>query len=217
MSKRSIAWLTIALSLLADQASKFWVKLTMHSGDEFSYIGHWARIHFVENEGMAFGMSFGVGMGKFMLTFFRILAVIFISVYLSKQIRSRQASKGFVFALALILAGAVGNIIDSIFYGQIFSHSEGQIATLFPREGGYAGWFHGRVVDMLYFPLFHGTWPKWMPGMGGDYFEFFRFIFNVSDACITIGVFVILIFQKKFFKEEHKVVATAEKRMLDET
>src|SRR3954466_12613156 len=118
MSKRAIALLTVFLSLILDQASKFWVKLTMRSGDEFMYIGNWARIHFVENEGMAFGMSFGAGMGKFMLTFFRILAVILISYYLAQQIRAKKSSKGFVFALALILAGAIGNIIDSIFFGQ---------------------------------------------------------------------------------------------------
>jgi len=214
MSKRAIAFITVFLSLIIDQASKFWVKLTMQSGDEFSYIGNWARIHFVENEGMAFGMSFGIGMGKFLLTFFRIVAVVFISYYLAQQIRKKSSSKGFVFALALILAGAVGNIIDSIFFGQIFSHSEGQVATLFPKGGGYAGWFHGQVVDMLYFPLYRGNWPDWVPVMGGDYFEFFRFIFNVSDACITVGVFIILIFQKKFFAEEHHKVTVAEEQVI---
>ena len=209
MSKRSIAFLTIFLSLILDQATKFWVKLTMTSGEEFAYIGQWARIHFVENEGMAFGMSFGVGMGKFLLTLFRVIAVAFISYYLSQQIHSKKSSKGFVFALSLILAGAIGNIIDSIFFGQIFSHSEGQIALLFPINGGYAGWFHGRVVDMFYFPLFRGSWPKWVPGLGGSSFEFFRYIFNVSDACITVGVFIILLFQKKFLKEE-KIISASE-------
>ncbi len=202
MSKKTIVYLTIFLSLVIDQASKFWVKLTMMSGEEYAYFGQWARIHFIENEGMAFGMSFGVGMGKFLLTFSRIVAVAFISYYLSQQIKSKESSKGFVFAMALILAGAIGNIIDSIFFGQIFSHSEGQIATLFPKTGGYAGWFHGRVVDMLYFPLCRGYWPKWVPFVGGDYFEFFRYIFNISDACITVGVSIILIFQKRFFKED---------------
>ncbi len=206
MSKRAIALLTIFLSLAIDQGSKIWVKLTMMSGDEILYLGQWARIHFVENEGMAFGMSFGAGMGKLMLTSFRIVAVVFIGYYLRQQILSKKSSKGFVFALALILAGAAGNIIDSIFYGEIFSHSEGQIATLFPAGGGYGSWFHGRVVDMLYFPLYRGAWPKWVPFVGGDYFEFFRFIFNVSDACITIGVFIILIFQGRFFKEEKAAV-----------
>jgi signal peptidase II len=129
MSKKAIAVATIILSLIIDQASKIWVKLTMKSGDEFLYIGNWARIHFVENEGMAFGMSFGAGIGKFLLTLFRIIAVAFITYYLAQQIKDKKSSKGFVFALSLILVGAVGNIIDSIFYGQFFSHSEG--------SGGY--------------------------------------------------------------------------------
>lgn len=207
MSKKTIAVITVILSLVLDQISKLWVKLTMQSGDEFSYIGNWARIHFVENEGMAFGMSFGEGMGKFLLTFFRIIAVGFITYYLSKQIKDKRSSKGFVFALSLILVGAVGNIIDSIFYGQIFTNSDGQIATLFPAQG-YASWFHGRVVDMFYFPIYRGILPNWIPFFGGKYFEFFQFIFNVADACITIGVFIILIFQKKFFKEEEKEINT---------
>ena len=202
MSKKTIAILTIVISLVIDQASKIWVKLTMRSGDEFMYIGNWARIHFVENEGMAFGMSFGAGFGKLMLTVFRIIAVYFITYYLSQQIKDKKSSKGFVFALSLILVGAVGNIIDSIFYGQIFSHSEGQIATLFPAEGGYAKWFHGRVVDMFYFPIYRGILPEWIPFFGGKFFEFFQFIFNVADACITVGVAIILLFQKQFFKEE---------------
>ncbi|HOY40252.1 MAG TPA: lipoprotein signal peptidase [Chitinophagales bacterium] len=210
MSKKAIAVATIILSLIIDQASKIWVKLTMKSGDEFLYIGNWARIHFVENEGMAFGMSFGAGIGKFLLTLFRIIAVAFITYYLAQQIKDKKSSKGFVFALSLILVGAVGNIIDSIFYGQFFSHSEGQVATLFPAGGGYASWFHGRVVDMFYFPIYRGILPNWIPFFGGKYFEFFQFIFNVADACITVGVFIILIFQKKFFKEEEPIVKTSE-------
>ncbi len=206
MSKKAIAIATVVISLVIDQVTKFWVKLTMLSGDEFAYIGNWARIHFVENEGMAFGMSFGVGMGKFLLTFFRIIAVGFIAYYLSQQIKNKNASKGFVFALALILTGAMGNIVDSIFYGQIFSESTStQIATLFPAKG-YESWFHGRVVDMFYFPIYRGTLPNWIPFIGGKYFEFFQFIFNVADACITIGVAIILIFQKQFFREEKKTI-----------
>ncbi len=201
MSKRAIALTTIFISLIIDQITKFWVKLNMKSGDEFTYIGQWARIHFVENEGMAFGMSFGAGMGKFLLTFFRIIAVIFISYLLSQQIKDKKSSKGFIFAMSLILVGAIGNIVDSIFYGQLFSDSEGHIATLFPAGGGYASWFHGRVVDMFYFPIYRGVLPNWIPFYGGKYFEFFQFIFNVADACITVGVFIILIFQKQFFKD----------------
>jgi len=212
MSKKSIAILTVVLSLILDQATKIWVKLNMRIGDadSFSYIGNWARIHFVENEGMAFGMSFGAGLGKFLLTLFRIIAVGFITYYLAQQIKDKRASKGFVFALALILTGAVGNIVDSIFYGQFFSaSSETQIATLFPAHG-YASWFHGRVVDMFYFPIYRGILPNWIPFAGGKYFEFFQFIFNIADACITIGVAIILIFQKQFFKEETTTIPVKE-------
>ncbi len=201
MSKKTIAIWTVVLSILIDQISKIAVKLTMKSGDSIPYLGNWAQIHFVENEGMAFGVSFGAGIGKLLLTLFRIVAVAFITYYLIKQVKDARSSKGFIFALSLILTGAVGNIIDSIFYGQIFSHSNGQVATLFPAEG-YAPWFHGKVVDMLYFPIIQNWhWPMWMPILSGNRFEFFPFIFNVADACITVGVFIILIFQNSFFKE----------------
>jgi signal peptidase II len=216
MSKKAIAILTIFLSLFLDQVSKIWVKLTMYQGQHIDYIGTWAQIRFVENEGMAFGISFGAGLGKFLLTFFRIIAVGFITYYIAQQIKNKKASNGFIFALSLILAGAVGNIIDSIFYGKIFSGSIGQVATLFPKEGGYASWFHGRVVDMLYFPIItDARLPMWIPQIGGSKFEFFPFIFNISDACITIGVFIILIFQKKFFIEEKS--ASANTVLIDDT
>ncbi len=202
MSKKNIALLTIFISLAIDQLSKIYIKLNMKIGDEFSYIGNWARIHFVENEGMAFGMSFGEGMGKFLLTIFRIIAVSFITYYLVQQVKNKKASKGFVFALSLILTGAVGNIIDSIFYGQLFSESTTtQLAVAFPAQG-YAGWFHGKVVDMFYFPMYRGVLPEWIPFMGGKYFEFFQFIFNVADACITVGVAILLLFQHKFFEDK---------------
>lgn len=205
MTKKNIAILTVVLSLLIDQASKIWVKLSMTLGESIPYIGDWARIQFVENEGMAFGMSFGVGLGKFLLTMFRIVAVFFITYYLAKIVKEKNSSKGFVFSLSLILAGAVGNIIDSIFYGKIFTDSNGRIATLFPQQG-YAGWFHGKVVDMLYFPILQPgviKWPSWIPGVGGQWIEFFPFIFNVSDACITVGVILILLFQKRFLQENN--------------
>lgn len=205
MSKKNIAILTVLLSLIIDQVSKIWVKLSMVHGQSIPYIGDWARIQFVENEGMAFGMSFGVGLGKFLLTMFRIVAVFFITYYLAKVVKEKDSHKGFVFSLALILAGAVGNIIDSVFFGKIFTDSDGKVAQLFPAQG-YAGWFHGKVVDMLYFPIIQAgvvKWPSWIPGIGGQWIEFFPFIFNVSDACITVGVILILLFQKKFLKEHH--------------
>ena len=152
MSKRAIAWLTIILSLVIDQASKIWVKLTMQSGEEFRYIGDWARIHFVENEGMAFGMSFGGGYGKLMLTVFRIIAVSFLSYVLAQQIKLQKSSKLYIFCLAMILAGALGNIIDSAFYGLIFTESpyHGGLAQLVSMGQGYGTFLHGKVVDMLY-------------------------------------------------------------------
>ncbi len=211
MNKKTIAILTVFLSLLIDQISKFWVKLTMHGGQSIAYIGDWAHINFVENEGMAFGVSFGVGLGKFLLTFFRIIAVAMITYYLAQQVKNKKASNGFIFALALILAGAVGNIIDSIFFGKIFSSSDnGQLATLFPANGGYAGWFHGKVVDMFYFPIIQDKrWPMWVPKLGGSSLTIFPYIFNIADSCITIGVFIILIFQKKFFSENNPTAVEA--------
>ncbi|HRB92634.1 MAG TPA: lipoprotein signal peptidase [Chitinophagales bacterium] len=202
MSKKYIAILTVFISLIIYQVSKIYVKLNMKIGDDIPYIGNWARIHFVENEGMAFGMSFGEGMGKFLLTIFRIIAVGFISYYLVQQVKNKKASKGFIFALSLILTGAVGNIIDSIFYGQLFSESTPtQLATFLPEQG-YANFFHGKVVDMFYFPMYGSILPKWIPFIGGKYYEFFQYIFNIADACITVGVSILLVFQKQFFKED---------------
>lgn len=173
----------------------------MYLGQEFLVIGDWFRIHFTENEGMAFGMKLGGHYGKLLLSLFRIVAVGFIAYYLFSIVRARQPV-GLVISISLILAGALGNIIDSVFYGVLFSDSTTQVARFLPEEGGYAPWFHGRVVDMFYFPLFSGFFPEWLPFWGGEYFQFFRPVFNIADASITIGVFLILIFQKKFFREE---------------
>lgn len=162
----------------------------------------WARIHFVENPGMAFGIELGGSYGKLALSLFRILAVGFLIYYLRQLIRSR-VSLGLLVSFALILAGAMGNILDSAFYGLIFSASpyHGGLATLFPPEGGYAGFLHGKVVDMLYFPLFSGTFPEWLPVWGGKPFLFFKPIFNIADLSITVGVLNILLFQRSFFSE----------------
>lgn len=148
---------------------------------------------------MAFGMQLGGNYGKLLLSLFRIAAVFFISYYIVKLVR-RKAHKGLIFCFALILAGALGNILDCLFYGVIFSDSlPDKMAVLFPAGGGYANWLHGNVVDMLYFPLFRGTFPKWLPIWGGDQFLFFRDIFNIADASISVGVILILLFQKKFY------------------
>ncbi len=165
----------------------------------------WARIYFVENEGMAFGLTFGGNYGKLFLSLFRILAVTFLFYYIGKLIKI-GAPFGLLISFALILAGAVGNIIDSAVYGMIFSASckDCDPAVLFPDSGGYAGFLHGKVVDMFYFPLFKGTFPEWLPFWGGERYEFFRPVFNLADTSITIGVLSILIFQRSFFSDKNE-------------
>lgn len=200
MSKSRFSILFIFLLIILDQWSKIYVKLNMYLGESFFYLGNWASIHFVENEGMAFGLSFGGGMGKLMLTLFRIVVVIFIAYYITAQIKNKKANHLFVVCMSLIFAGAVGNIIDSVFYGKIFSESTpSAIATLFSGES-YGFWFKGKVVDMFYFPLFSGNLPNWIPLVGGRYAEFFPYIFNLADAYITVGVFILLLFQKRILK-----------------
>ncbi len=194
--------LAIILILLADQIFKIWIKLNMTLGQEFKILGDWFIIHFTENNGMAFGMEFGGEAGKLALTLFRIIAVAVIGygvVYLVKK----KYHRGLILNVALIFAGALGNIIDSTFYGLLFSESTYfQPATFLPAEGGYSSIFHGRVVDMFYFPILQGTFPQWFPMWGGEEFIFFRPVFNIADAAISIGVIAILIFQKRYFKEE---------------
>lgn len=193
----------ISTVLLIDQVSKFWVKLNMTIGQDFKVIGNKFLIHFIENNGMAYGLEFGGEAGKLFLTLFRILAVIGIGYGLHYMIKNKY-NRGFILNVALILAGALGNIIDSTFYGVIFSESTYYTkATLFPDGGGYSSLFHGKVVDMLYFPLIEGDFPNWFPIWGGEHFLFFRPVFNIADSAISIGVFLILIFQKRYFKEEH--------------
>jgi len=190
--------------ILIDQATKIWVKSNMMLSQEY-IITDWFRIHFTENPGMAFGMMLPGVWGKLFLSIFRLFAVVGGVWYLRKIIYEK-AHWGFVTAASMVLAGAMGNMIDGTFYGVIFSESHHQVAQLFPAEGGYSGWMQGLVVDMLWFPLFHGFWPEWVPFVGGDYFEFFRFIFNIADAAITTGVIIILLFQGVFFKDNPEEV-----------
>ncbi len=193
--------LIVTLVLIADQTLKFWIKTNMYLGQEFHIAGNWFIIHFVENPGMAFGLEFGGGYGKLALSLFRIGAVIAIGYYLLTIIR-QKTNTVLVIALSLIFAGAIGNIIDSIFYGILFSSSDFQVAQFLPKGGGYGTFLHGRVVDMFYFPLVNGHFPKWIPIFGGDEFEFFRPVFNLADSAITVGVSFFIIFQKKIFQKE---------------
>jgi len=180
-------WIPIGLSsalLLVDQASKIWVKTNMMLGEHFNVAGEWFQIYFIENNGMAFGMELGGEWGKLALTLFRLVAVAGILYIIRGMLQSSATRIGALAALSLILAGAMGNIIDSVFYGPLF---------------GYERWFHGRVVDMLYFPLWQGFLPEWIPFVGGDYFIFFRPVFNVADTAITTGVAMLLVFQRRYF------------------
>lgn len=207
MKAKQIIFLILAI-LLIDQGSKFYIKLNYYTGEEHNVLGTWFRLHFVENEGMAWGWKFGGEFGKIALTLFRLAAVIWGSFLIRNFIRQKQ-HKGFLICAALIYAGALGNLIDSLFYGLIFEASNPftqNVATFLPAGGGYAGLFHGKVVDMLYFPIITNShYPSWIPIVGGEEFEFFRPVFNVADMAISTGVIAILIFQNKFFNRPEEV------------
>ncbi len=212
MDKKKRIWLCAAILaaiLIVDQMVKIMVKTHMHIGEDIPLIDEWCRLHFIENEGFAFGTSFGGTIGKYFLTMFRIVASVAIGWIIVNQIK-KNGRTSLILCLTLILAGAVGNIIDCCLYGLIFSESYYDIAVLFPPEGGYAPFLQGKVVDMFYFPLFEFDWPQWMPFVGGNHFEFFSAIFNVADSAITIGVIWLLIDQiflvpsKKKAEEEEK-------------
>lgn len=224
--KRHYPLLLILAVLIIDQGSKFYIKLNMQIGEEIR-VFDWFRIHFLENKGMAFGMSFGGDWGKLALSLIRLVAIVLLGWALHKVngMRLKTLDQGLklkqgrfkvledagislntslLVAMSLILAGAAGNLIDSAFYGLIFSESYFQVAQLFPEAGGYAGFLHGHVVDMLYFPLIEGTYPQWMPWVGGEPFLFFRPVFNIADSSITVGFFIFLFTQSSSFLRNKK-------------
>ncbi len=192
--------------LILDQALKIYVKTSIPYRGGFDILGlEWAKIHFIENDGMAFGISFGGVIGKYILSIFRILMVGFLFYLISGMIKAMER-KGVIICFALIVAGAIGNIIDSAFYGLIFSEStyHGGLAEMFPEGGGYAGFLQGWVVDMFYFPLIDTRLPDWLPFWGGRPFLFFKPVFNVADSAISIGVVGIILFYRDLFKEDKK-------------
>jgi len=194
--------LIIALIIIGDQALKIWIKTSFTFGDTHVTGLNWFRLYFIENKGMAWGWEIGGGWGKMLLTLFRLAAVIFGTWYLGRIVKQKY-SKGFIVCASLIYAGALGNLLDSMFYGLIFEESTySHVAKIFPAHG-YAGFLHGKVVDMLYFPMIRSHYPSWFPFVGGQDFEFFSPIFNIADASISTGVITLLVFQKRFFKRHH--------------
>ena len=202
VKKRSLIAIFIAVgAVLVDQIIKVAVKLNMYLHESFSVCGDWFYIYFTENRGLAFGMEI---VGKLFLTSFRVVAVMLLGYYLYRIIRNRKFPTGYVATIAFVLAGAAGNIVDSLFYGEIFTHSQGRVAELVPFGEGYSSLMYGNVVDMFYFPLFSFDWPLWMPFVGGEHFIFFSPIFNFADACISCSIFVILLFYRKYINQSLK-------------
>ena len=216
MKKRSV-FLIILLIVVADQALKIFIKTHYHLDESYLILGHWFRLYFIENEGMAYGWKFGGEFGKMALTLFRLAAVIF-GVFYIKKIIEKKYNPGFIFCVALIFSGALGNLIDSMFYGLIFEDSTAfpsNIAHIFPAHG-YAGFLHGKVVDMLYFPIIDTHFPSWFPFWKGESFVFFRPIFNIADASISTGIIAIFVFQKKFFGSHNNQQALRSKKLIND-
>lgn len=212
MKRTTLIFFTIIVVLIIDQWLKVHIKLTYPIGEGFKMFGQdWARIHFVENKGMAFGLEMGGAAGKYALSIFRILMVGLLG-YIIKGLVQVKESKWLIVCFSLIIAGAIGNIIDSMVYGLIFSASSfhGPVAQFMSEAGGYAPFLQGKVVDMFHFPMVTTTWPEWVPKWGGSSFEFFRPVFNVADAAISVGVIAILLFHRRFFTKPEDVKIQSE-------
>lgn len=204
MRRSTLAILIIGTVLLLDQALKIWVKTNMYIGQEIFLFGQdWCRLHFRENEGMAFGLTFGGYHGKTALSLFRIFASA-LMIYLLVNLIKQQASKRIIVALSLVIGGAIGNVIDCLFYGILFSASFHGFAQFLPEGGGYASMLHGKVVDMFYFPIWGGFYPDWVPVIGGDPFMYFQSIFNIADLAITIGIVFILFSHNQLLELDKK-------------
>lgn len=207
----------IFIVLLLDQLVKIYIKTHFFLGEEVHVFGDWFILHFTENNGMAYGMEFGGNWGKLFLSVFRIVAVATIGWYLWTLTKQKE-DKIYIVCISLIFAGAVGNIIDSAFYGMLFSDSNYEVARFMPEEGGYSGFLHGKVVDMLYFPVLKGHFPAWFPIWGSEDFIFFRPVCNIADVSISFGVALIIIFQKRFFaKKEEESTETQTEAPVNET
>lgn len=203
LSKGQTISLFVILLLIIDQIIKFAVKLNMTMGESIPVFGNWFQIYFIENNGMAFGMEWGGAVGKLALSLFRIILIGVIIYYIHKLIKKTDTPTGVLLGVSLVLVGAIGNVIDCLFYGVIFNDSTfSTVAQFLPEGGGYAPLLFGRVVDMFYFPIINTQFPDWFPIWGGEDFVFFRPIFNFADACISVGVVYMILFQRKFFAAE---------------
>ena len=189
---------TALLLLVVDQLLKFWIKTNMFLGQEFR-IFDWFIIHFTENNGMAFGLEFGGDTGKIILSVFRIIVIAWGFTYINTLTKT-SLPNGLLVALGLVFGGAIGNIVDGVFYGVLFNDSYNQIAEFLPAVGGYSTFLMGKVVDMFYFPLINNHFPNWIPFFGGEHFIFFRPVFNIADAGISVGMFVLILFYRKHFR-----------------
>ena len=208
LSNGYLAAIIIVLIIVADQLLKIWVKTGFYLYESFE-ITSWFKLNFVENPGMAFGIELG---SKMFLTLFRIIASIAFVYIIFKIKNNPRYPKGFFICLALITAGAIGNVIDCMFYGLIFSESTPfSMATLFPAGGGYGTFLHGKVVDMFYFPIAEWNWPTWMPGIGGEHFIFFQPVFNLADAAISVGMIALILFYSKYLSTEKELEKTTER------